>query len=152
MSGAMVLGPGEGEVLSVVGERIRILADSARTRGACVVFENISPPGGGPPMHRHGRDDELFFVVEGTVRFSIDGHESVVGPGGSAYAPRGSVHTFVNAGSTPSRMVITCCPGGIEGPFRAVDKLERNGKATPDAVVAAFGAFDLAIVGAPLAV
>jgi mannose-6-phosphate isomerase-like protein (cupin superfamily) len=150
---AFTLQPGAatgGAALSVVGDSIRILADSASTGGACVIFEAVTPPAGGPPLHRHGRDDEHFCILEGKVKFSIDGKEIVLGPGGYAYAPRGSVHTFVNAGPTPSRMIITCTPGGLEAPFRACDCMVREGRQTMEAVVAAFREFDLEIMGPPL--
>ncbi len=147
---AMIRQPGQGEFLSVVGETIRILADSAATGGKCVVFENISPAGSGPPLHRHGRDDEAFFVVEGTVKFSVNGTETVLNAGGFAFAPRGSVHTFLNVGPGPCRMIITCTPGGLEVPFRECDALARQGKVTPEAVTAAFKNFDLDIMGPPL--
>jgi mannose-6-phosphate isomerase-like protein (cupin superfamily) len=150
MSEAMIRQSGEGEVLNVVGERIRILADSAMTDGKCVIFENISEPGSGPPLHRHGRDDEFFFVVEGTVKFLVDGQESVVSAGGAALAPRGSVHAFANVGTQPSRMIITCCPGGLEGPFREADRLQREGRVSPESLAEVFGRFDLEILGPPL--
>jgi mannose-6-phosphate isomerase-like protein (cupin superfamily) len=142
--------PGKGETLHVVGETIRILVDSAATGGACLVFENTSPPGSGPPLHRHGRDDEAFFVVEGTVKFSVNGQEAMLGPGGFAFAPRGSIHTFLNVGPGPCRMIITCTPGGLEVPFRECDALARQGRMTPEAVTAAFQKFDLDIMGPPL--
>ena len=143
---------GEGEALSVVGERIRVLADSAMTDGKCFIFENISAPGNGPPLHRHGREDEMFYVVEGTVKFSVDGVESVVTAGGSAIAPRGSVHAFANIGDTPSRMIVTCCPGGLETAFRECDQLARAGGETPAAVTEAFKRIDLEIVSPPLSI
>ncbi|TWT45373.1 Quercetin 2,3-dioxygenase [Phycisphaerae bacterium RAS1] len=142
---------GEGEILNVVGDRIRILADSKASGGACVVFEEITAPGGGPPLHRHGRDDEWFFVIDGRAKFSVDGRETIVGPGGFVFAPRGCVHTFRNVGDGPSRMIISCVPGGLEGPFREADQLAREGRATPETLAAAFRKFDLEFVGPPLA-
>ncbi|HUO06742.1 MAG TPA: cupin domain-containing protein [Phycisphaerae bacterium] len=141
---------GEGEYLSVVGESIRILLDSNATGGKCVMFENISPVGNGPPLHRHGRDDEYFFVLEGTMKFIVDGRESIVKAGGATFAPRGSVHAFSNIGNAPCRMLVMCTPGGLEGPFREVDRLGRDGSVTMEALVAAFKRFDLEFVGPPL--
>ena len=37
-----------------------------------------------------------------------------VGPGGSAFVPRGQVHTFKNAGPETSRMLISTAPGGFD--------------------------------------
>jgi len=147
---AVVRQPGEGELLNVVGDRVRILADSAMTGGKCFICELCTDPGHGPPLHSHGRDDEHFFVAEGTVKFVVDGREFVVGAGGFAFAPRGSIHAFANIGKAPSRMIVTCCPGGLEVPFRAADTLAREGRMNPDTLAAAFRDFDLEFVGPPL--
>lgn len=142
----------QSEILSVVGDRIRILADSEATTGKFLVFEVVTQPGSGPPLHRHTHDDEFFYIAEGTVKFEIDGVTRIAGAGDSAFAPKGSVHAFVSAGDVPSRMIITCCPGGLERPFRECDALEREGRATPETIQAAFRKFDLEIVGPPLTV
>lgn len=149
---AIVHQPGGGERLNVVGDDIRILVDSKATGGACVIFEDTTPPGMGPPLHRHGRDDEFFFVVEGTALFQVDGQRYTVGAGGFAFVPRGSVHTFMNPGPGLLRTVITCTPGGLEGPFRETHALGVAGNATPETVTAAFKKFDLEIMGPPLSV
>src|SRR5690554_3399760 len=96
------LQPGEGESLRIVGESVRVLADGASTAGACFVFEETTRPGHGPPLHTHAREDEFFYVVEGSVKFVVDGRETVVRAGGAAFAPRGSAHTFCNVGDSPS--------------------------------------------------
>lgn len=142
--------PATGEVLSVVGEQIRILADGAMTGGKFLVFEESGPPGGGPPLHRHDRDDEFFTILEGTLKFVVEGVTRTVGPGETMFAPKGSVHTFVNVGAARHRMLVFCCPAGLEGPFRECDALEREGRLTPESVTAAFTKFDLHIVGPPL--
>lgn len=151
MSQFTIRRPEEGEVLNVVGDRMRFLVDSDATDGKCCIFELFTDPGVGPPLHRHGRDDEFFHIVEGTVKFVVDGKEVVLGPGASVLAPRGSVHAFRNVGNAPSRMIVMCFPGGLEGPFREVDRLTRDGMATPKAIVLAFKKFDLDILGPPLA-
>lgn len=142
--------PTSGEVLEVVGDRIRIFVDSKATNGACFIFEATTQPGAGPPLHRHGVDDEYFAVIEGTVKFVVDGKPQIVHAGGFAFAPRHSVHTFQNIGDKPSRMIITCVPGGLETPFRACDQLHKQGQLTPDKVTAVFEKFNLQVLGPPL--
>jgi mannose-6-phosphate isomerase-like protein (cupin superfamily) len=150
LSSNVIRHPHEGEVLSVVGSTMRVLVDSAATDGRLVVLEATAPAGNGPPLHRHGREDEFFFIVEGTVKFLIDGKETALSPGGSVLAARGSVHTFSAVGETPCRMIILCTPGGIESAFREVDQLTKSGKATPETITAAFKKVDLEFVGPPL--
>jgi mannose-6-phosphate isomerase-like protein (cupin superfamily) len=147
---AVIHTPEGGERLNVVGDGIRILADSRMTGGACVIFETVTSPGMGPPLHRHGRDDEHFFIVEGAALFQVDGERYTVSAGGFAFVPRGSVHTFMNPGASPLRMIVTCSPGGIEEPFRETHRLGAEGKANAQSVTAAFLKFDLEIMGPPI--
>jgi len=144
---AFIHQPGQGEHVTVVSDQIRILLDSKATGNACMVFEEITEPGKGTPLHRHAKDDEWFYVIEGRAKFVVDGKETVVGPGGFVFAPKGSVHAFVNVGTTPTRMVIGTYPGGLDAPFRAADKLGREGRANPDTLAAAFLPHGVEFVG-----
>ncbi len=137
----------QGEIVNVVGDGIRILLDSKTSGNACMVFEETTPPGSGTPLHRHAKDDEWFFVIEGTAKFVVDGKETVVGPGGFVFTPKGSVHAFVNIGKTPTRMVIGTYPGVLDDAFRAADKLGREGRANPDTLGAAFKPHGVEFVG-----
>lgn len=123
------LAPGQGEVIDVLGDTLRVLADSGTTDGALAIFQSECPPGGGPPLHRHSREDEHFLVLEGTVLLQVDGKRMTLGAGGYACVQRGTVHAFSNPGTTPLRMIITCTPGGIEKPFRKADALLRQARA-----------------------
>jgi len=62
--------------------------------GAPEFFEERSPRGEGPPMHRHPWPT-WEIVVSGTVRVQIDGVDHVVTEGGSIYTPAGVAHAYV---------------------------------------------------------
>lgn len=151
---AIIRQQSEGETLSVVGDQLRVLADSASSGGACAIFEETCGYGMGPPLHRHTREDEHFYILAGLYKFSVNGQESILGPGGYAFAPRGSVHTFVNitppSAPTPGRMLIVCTPGGLENPFRACDRLGKSGNPPMDAIVEVFKHHDIEFLGPPL--
>lgn len=147
----MLVGPDGGESITVVGDRVRILADSDSTAGQCAIFDTFVAPGLGPPLHRHQREDEYFYVQAGTAKFSIEGKVHTCGPGTFLLAPRGSVHTFVNAGATPLRMVISVTPGGLERPFRENAALFlRRPDASFAELEAIFKAYGIEILGPPL--
>ncbi len=57
----------------------------------------------GAPLHRHSREDEYSYVIEG--RFgALLGDEVVYGEVGDLiFKPRGQWHSFWNAGDTPAR-------------------------------------------------
>jgi quercetin dioxygenase-like cupin family protein len=143
--------PDAGEVVMVVGDRARILADAASTAGRCAMFEIVTPPGIGPPLHRHEREDETFYVCEGTVKFSMDGKVFIAGPGSFVVAPRGSTHTFVNAGAQPSRMIVSVMPAGFEEAFRACAAMfAKNPSAGPAEMAELFGRYGVTFHGPPL--
>ncbi|MBL8763916.1 MAG: cupin domain-containing protein [Phycisphaerae bacterium] len=116
----LFLSAAQGERFTIIGGGVRILIDGASSGGQCCMFEALIPPGDGPPRHRHQREDELFYVLDGRFRISIDGRESVVERGGFACAPRGTIHTFKNIGDSTGVLLVTCTPAGIETPFRAI--------------------------------
>lgn len=148
---AIVLNQAGGELIAIVGDRARILADGSATGGQCTVFEAITEPGVGPPLHSHEFEDEYFYVAEGTVKFSINGSVFVGGQGSFVLAPRGSVHTFVNAGKTQSRMLISVTPSGLENPFRENAALfQKDPKAGPEQIAGIFGRFGVKFHGPPL--
>lgn len=121
---------GEGESFNIIGGGVRILVDGESTGGRCCMFEVPVPPGDGPPIHRHLREDEFFYVLEGRFKFSIDGREFVGERGSFACAPRGSLHAFRNLGAATGVLLVTCTPAGLEVPFRAV-RIPEPGSTTP---------------------
>lgn len=146
-------GPTDGHLCAIVGDRVRILADSEATGGQCAIFETITSSGVGPPLHRHAHEDEYFVVQAGRVKFLIDGTEYIAEPGAFVLAPRGTVHSFVNIGKEPSRMIVTVTPGGLERPFRENAELFlRNAQASPAEIAAIFGRYGVELLGPPLTV
>ena len=76
---------------------------------------------GGPPLHMHYHQDEWFYVMAGQVDFQVGDKRFRLGPGDSAFGPRGLPHTFSHVGSTPGHMLIAFTPAGkMEEFFRAV--------------------------------
>jgi quercetin dioxygenase-like cupin family protein len=113
------LAPGDGERLWIVGDTMTLKATSERTGGSLVVLENLTAPGGGPPPHIHTREDEFWYVLDGTFEIRIGDQVHALGPGGFAFAPRGTVHNFRNTAATPSRILVGFSPAGMDGFFRA---------------------------------
>ena len=109
---------GEGERIWIVGDTMTLKATSERTGGSLMLLENLTAPGGGPPPHVHTREDEFFYVIDGSFEIRIGDEVHPVGPGGFAYVPRGTVHNFRNTAGLPSRILVGFTPGGMEGFFR----------------------------------
>ena len=75
-------------------------------------------------------------MLEGEVEFLVGDRWVRVAPGASLFGKRGVPHTFRNAGTTPSRMLVTIAPAGFEQFFVDVDRLSASGPPTPDQLVA----------------
>ena len=110
--------PGGGERIWIVGDTMTFKATGETTNGNLLLFENLTAPGGGPPPHIHTREDEFFFVMDGTFEVRIGDELHTLGAGGYAYVPRGTVHNFRNVAEGISRILVGFTPAGIEGFFR----------------------------------
>lgn len=121
---------GKGRVLHAFGEEAVILMDGGQTGGVCTQWLERTPPGGGPPPHRHRNEDELFHVLSGRFSFydGQSGRWTEALPGASAFMPRGSVHTFKNTGTEPGTLLISTMPSGFETFFgRCAEEFARPG-------------------------
>ena len=105
------------KTLEVFGEKIDILVDGSMSHGATLVIVQTCPPGGGPPPHKHTREDETFTVLEGDFELLREGQWVKAPVGDLQFAPRGNVHSFRNAGSTMGRIAIMITPAGMESFF-----------------------------------
>ena len=110
----MIVQPGAGQDLHAFGHVLSVMLGGEHTNSNLTVMFDVAPPGGGPPLHVHSREDELFLVVEGRISFFVEGHWTEVAPGGAVFLPRGSAHHYRNVGTTPSRQWILTTPSGFE--------------------------------------
>ena len=120
------------------GFRTRLLAGGEATQGAYALVEHTLAPGllGAPP-HRHAREDELSYVLEGTLTVWRDGVVTTAGPGAVVPKPRGQWHTFWNAGATPVSFLELISPPAFAGYFRELSALvPPHGPPDPAAIAA----------------
>ncbi|MFO0952110.1 MAG: quercetin 2,3-dioxygenase [Isosphaeraceae bacterium] len=113
---------GEGRAVWVVGDRYTVKTSGAETGGAFSLVEALVSPGGGPPPHVHGREDEAFYVLEGQIQFFADGREVLAGPGDWITLAKGSLHCFKNQTDRPARMLVMVTPAGLEQFFLEVGR------------------------------
>ena len=107
--------------LAVFGETVIIRRDPAGQLLDAAVVEEIVPPGVGAPPHRHSREDEVSYVIEGRFRIWRGEEEVIdVGPGGVALLPRHQIHAFQNVGEATGRLLTVIMPAGLERFFQVV--------------------------------
>ncbi|MBU6481682.1 MAG: cupin domain-containing protein [Nitrospirae bacterium] len=106
---------------------IRYLIDGTAT-GGMGVFELIVPPNSNvPPPHSHTGNEECAYVLEGTLRYSVDGVERDLRAGEWMFTPRGSVHQFSNPHSESARALIVLTPDIGAQYFRDVASIVNAG-------------------------
>jgi quercetin dioxygenase-like cupin family protein len=96
------------------------------TRGAYSVLESIVQPSTGPEPHRHSREDEGFYIIEGQYEFRVGTQVINAAPGDFLFAPRNVPHTYKNVGTTPSRHLTIISPGGLESFFAERAALQKE--------------------------
>jgi mannose-6-phosphate isomerase-like protein (cupin superfamily) len=99
-------------------------------------------------VHRHGREDEISYVIEGTFRIWRGDKVLDVGQGGIAMLPRHQVHTFKNIGNGPGRLLTVILPAGFERFFEVVAERHIGDEDTDEITTVAAG-FGLEILGPP---
>lgn len=111
MAQLSIVEPGEGELIELGRSRLRILEDGSTTNHRLGVVElTIAPHSDGPPQHRHSLHDEGFYIVSGTVRFTIGDTVYDAKAGAMAMVPPGVPHTFGNPGDETAVMLSTVTP------------------------------------------
>jgi quercetin dioxygenase-like cupin family protein len=109
-----VLAPGKGDKYWIVGDHGTFKIGPKETGGRYTVAQTYIPVNAGPPPHMHGREDELFYVLDGTIQFMDNQHTFVGGPGTAVYLPKNIPHTFKNVGDVPVQCILVCLPSGFE--------------------------------------
>jgi quercetin dioxygenase-like cupin family protein len=129
-----VVAPDGGQTLHAYGDTAQIKLSGEQTNGLMVVALSSTPPGGGPPPHRHQNEDEMFLLVEGSVRFLANSQwTQPLAPGSIVYTQRGAVHTFQNVGETVSRQWLIVTPSGFETFFaQSAEVFAAAGGGPPD--------------------
>ena len=98
------------EVLKLGLLEVKYLIDGA-AEGGLGVFELTVPAGSNvPPPHSHSHNEECVYVLEGTLRYSVDDATRDLRPGEWMHTPKGSVHAFSHPHPEKARALIIMTP------------------------------------------
>jgi mannose-6-phosphate isomerase-like protein (cupin superfamily) len=144
MSGVTLVGPDDGRegFLGSIGVRFMIDGVDAGDRFA-LVEHPMSPRALAAPVHRHTREDEYSFVLEGRMGALLGDDVVEAGPGDLVFKPRNQWHTFWNAGDEPCRILEIISPAGFEGFFKELSDMGGVLAADPEAVGQLCGRYGL---------
>jgi quercetin dioxygenase-like cupin family protein len=102
--------PGGGmAVENPVGGVLTFKLTSGTSRGALTAFDTVAAPREGPPLHLHA-EDEIISILEGTFRVKLGDAIYGAPPGSFVFIPRGTPHTWQNAGAEPARFFAALLP------------------------------------------
>lgn len=116
--------PKEQPVIKAGQLEIRYLIDGTVAGSGVGIFELTVPVGARvPPPHSHRENEEVVYVLEGTLRYRVDDEQRDLGPGERMYTPRGSVHAFSNPHESTARALIILTPDIGAQYFRDIAEL-----------------------------
>ncbi len=105
---SIILAPGIGVDFKIWGQQ---------TGGQIAIVEHPIDPRRLVPPHTHTTEDELSYVLEGTVGVRVGDQEIMATRGTYIFKPRGVPHTFWNPTDQPARLLEIICPAGFENYF-----------------------------------
>ena len=118
-AGPRKIGPAEGKLVDIQSAGVRFMAWSEETGGGFSLVEHPIPPHGlVAPLHKHSREDEYSYVLEGRMGALLGYDVLHAEVGDLVFKPRNQWHTFWNAGDTPCEIIEVISPGGFEDFFR----------------------------------
>ena len=119
-SHAQYLPAGTGRSYKSPIDQITFLLTGEQTGGAFFLLEAIVPPSCGNPPHIHDREDETFYVQQGTLTVHVGGKTLNLSAGDVAHLPRGIAHYFQNNGGVDTKVLVGCAPSCLENFFADV--------------------------------
>ena len=150
-----VVGKGEtpkGPTLDIFGDLVTVLISTADTGGKYTFMHGVTPPKGGPPLHKHVSDSEVFHVLSGDFVFMLDGERVEAAEGATVFIPAGVVHQYQNIGDEPGELLLFVEPAGLDDFFVELDALLKAGGGGDMGAIAGLHAkFRMELLGPPLA-
>ena len=95
-----IVGPKDGKAgtLGSIGVRFMIDGDEVPGESFSLVEHPMPPRALAAPLHKHSREDEYSFVLEGRMGALLGDEVVYAEPGDLVFKPREQWHTFWNAG------------------------------------------------------
>lgn len=126
------LPPGAGDVVDLGGMGVHFKVRGEQTGGSFAIVEHPIEPGVLVDPHIHQHEDELSFVLEGTVWARVGDQEIEAVAGSYIWKPRNVLHTLWNPGPGPSRILEVISPAGFERLFDHVAAMLQTPSASPE--------------------
>jgi len=144
--GPRKLSPADGKLVDIGSAGVRFMAWSEETGGGFSLVEHPIPPRTlVAPLHRHSREDEYSFVIQGRMGALLGDDVIYADTGDLVFKPRDQWHTFWNAGEEPCRILEIVSPGGFERAFDEMASAMMSPDFTPEQMGELAGRYGLEI-------
>lgn len=100
---------GEGWVYRF-GIDFTVKAGEAQHGNGAAVMEYVTRKGEEPPSHAHSTEDEMFYVLEGSIAFQCGDATFDLEKGGFIFLPRGIEHGYTVRSEEPVRLIVVTAP------------------------------------------
>jgi mannose-6-phosphate isomerase-like protein (cupin superfamily) len=145
-SGPRIVGPTDGKMVDIGSIGARFMAWTEETGGGFSLVEHPIPPKGlAAPLHKHSREDEYSFVLEGRMGAQLGDEVVYAEVGDLAFKPRNQWHTFWNADDSPCRILEIISPGGFEHFFDELGTKMASPDFDPEELVGIAGRYGLEV-------
>jgi quercetin 2,3-dioxygenase len=118
------------------------------TEGSLSIFTYTGHEKGGPPLHIHPNQDEIFFIIEGEYLFQVGSDTFRLTSGDTIFLPRNIPHTFAQLTALGKMFFLFQPSGKMEDFFRTLGSLSSN--PSPEQGAKIFAEHDMQVVGPPL--
>jgi mannose-6-phosphate isomerase-like protein (cupin superfamily) len=109
-----------------MGSLMTFLAKGSETGGRFALMEYYTKHGNEPPPHVHEREHELYFVLEGTMRFYCEDKTLDIGVGDVVFLPQGKAHAFICTSNVVRTLIFVQATGkdavGLDRYFLAMSE------------------------------
>ena len=110
----------ERESLWFLGDNVQLIVDSKDTEGRLVMAVHHAAASSQPPLHEHDSEDEIFFILQGEIKFWSEDTIVNAGVGDCVLLPKDVPHTFQVSPNSEAKWLVILTPGGFDRFFRAV--------------------------------
>ena len=104
---------GTGPTTWAMGSLFERLVGADQTEGLLGLSLVTQPPGVATPLHRHTREAEAFYLLEGSMTYRAGDEIFELSQGSFIYLPKGLPHAFRVTGESPVRFLGLTTPGHL---------------------------------------
>ena len=121
----VVVPPGSGRILQSLGVTHKLTG--VQNGGAYYLCEAEFAPERGSPLHIHHFEDEVIYVLDGSIDIRLDNENLHAPAGGIVHLPKKIPHALHNPLKTPLKIMVWAIPARLENYFDEVEATLQTG-------------------------